>query len=205
MNVVQEIRPKNESALRDEPILLRITAAQFSVMVEAGAFTDGPGVELRGGLLYRMNPQYVPHLRAKDRLFLALANALQAMGSVLVASSEGSVRLAEGEVPQPDLIIWEPVRVRGPVPGERVRVVAEVSDATLADDLGHKRRLYAASSVPEYWVVDLPGRAVHQYWAPAEGAYGRSAVVRFGDTLRSATVEGLAVPTGMLDDGESAN
>jgi hypothetical protein len=68
MNVVQAIRPKDESALRDEPMLLRITAAQFSLMVEAGAFSGGPGVELRGGLLYRINPQYVPHLMAKTEL-----------------------------------------------------------------------------------------------------------------------------------------
>ena len=37
-----------------------------------------------------------------------------------------------------------------------------------------------------------------------EGAYARSAVVPFGDTLRSVTVDGLAVPTGVLDDGEGA-
>jgi Uma2 family endonuclease len=204
MNVAQAIRSTGESARRDEPMLLRITAAQFSVMVEAGAFTGGPGVELRGGLLYRMNPQHVPHLRAKDRLFLALANALQVMGSSLVASSEGSVRLGDGEVPQPDLIVWEPVRVRGPVPGERVRIIAEISDTTLTDDLGRKRALYAAASVPEYWVVDLPGRAVHQYWAPTDGAYARSAVVPFGDALQSATLDGLAVPTDGLDADEGA-
>jgi Uma2 family endonuclease len=112
------------------------------------------------------------------------------------------VLLGDRDVPMPDIIVWEPLRGRGPVPGERVRIVAEVSDTTLADDLGHKRALYAAASVPEYWVVDLPGRAVHQYWAPADGAYARSAVVPFGGTLRSATVAGLAVPTAALDEGE---
>jgi Uma2 family endonuclease len=187
----------------EEPELLRITAAQFQVMAEAGAFTGDRRVELRGGLLYEMNPQYMPHMRAKSRLFLALANALQAIGSSLEVSSEGSVKLGEDEVPLPDLIVWEPVQVRGPVPGERVRLLAEVSDTTLADDLGHKRALYAAASVPEYWVVDLPARAIHQYWAPAGGAYARSAVVPFGETIRSATLAGLAVPTGaLLDAGE---
>ena len=64
----------------EEPTLLRITAAQFQFMAEAGAFTGDRRVELRGGLLYETNPQYVPHARAKSRLFLALANALQASG-----------------------------------------------------------------------------------------------------------------------------
>jgi Uma2 family endonuclease len=196
MNFVRRMRAT------EEPELLRITAAQFQVMAEAGVFTGDRRVELRGGLLYEMTPQYVPHARAKSRLFLALANASQSVGSSLEVLSEGSVKLGEGEVPLPDLIVWEPVRVRGPIPGERVRLLAEVSDTTLTDDLGHKRALYAAASVPEYWVVNLPGRAVHQYWAPADGAYARSAVVPFGGTIRSATLAGLAVPTAALNEGE---
>lgn len=197
MNVVRQVRAVGE------PALLRITAAQFSVMVQAGAFTGDRGVELRGGLLYEMNPQYVPHMRAKSRLFLALANALQAIRSPLEVSSEGSVGLGDDEVPLPDLIVWEPVQVRGPVPGERVRLLVEVSDTTLTDDLGRKRALYAAASVPEYWVLDVFGRALHQYWAPADGVYARSAVVPFGETVRSATLAGLEVPTAaLLDDGE---
>ncbi len=196
MNVVRRTRAI------EEPALLRITEAQFRVMAEAGAFTGDRGVELRGGLLYEMDPQYVPHMRAKSRLFLALANALQAIGSSLEVSSEGSVKLGESEVPMPDLIVWEPAQVRGPVPGERVRLLAEVSDTTLTDDLGHKRALYAAATVPEYWVADVFGRALHQYWAPADGVYTRSAVVPFGGTVRSATLEGLAVPTASLNAAE---
>jgi Uma2 family endonuclease len=200
---VNAVRPaRTEAAIRhEEPALLRITAAQFSVMVEAGAFTGDRGVELRGGLLYETTPQHVPHLRAKSELHEALLDALRALGSPLRVASEGSVLLGEGEVPQPDLIVWEPVQVRGPVPGERVRLVVEVSDTTLTDDLGRKRALYAAASVPEYWVVDVLGRAIHQHWAPADGAYGRSAVVPFGEAVRSATLAGLVVPTAALDQG----
>ena len=78
--------------------------------------------------------------------------------------------------------------------------IRDRSDTTQADDLGRKRALYAAASIPEYWVVDVPARAVHQYWAPADGAYARSAVVPFGETVRSATLANLAVSTGALDD-----
>ncbi len=131
-------------------------------------------------------------------MFLALANALQAIGSSLEVSSEGSVKLGKSEIPLLDLIVWEPLAVRGPVPSERVRLLVGVSDTTLADDLGRKRTLYAAASVPEYWVVDVFGRALHQYWAPADGAYARSAVVPFGEMVRSATLAGLAVPTAAL-------
>jgi Uma2 family endonuclease len=110
------------------------------------------------------------------------------------------VRLGEGEVPQPDIILWEPIRARGPVPADRVRLVVEVADTTQADDLGRKRALYAAAGIPEYWVVDLPGRVLHQYWAPEldVGVYARAAAVPFGVAARSATLEGLAVVTDAL-------
>ncbi len=195
MNVVRQTRATGE------PSLLRITAAQFSVMVEAGAFTGDLGVEPRGGLLYRLDPRHMPHLRAKSGLHEALLDALRSLKSPLRVASEGSVLLADDEVPRPDLIVWEPMRGRGPVPGGRVRLVVEVSDTTLADDPGRKRVLYAAASIPEYWVADPPGRAVHRCWAPAEGAYARSAVVPFGGTIRSATLAGLAVPTAAPDEG----
>ena len=58
------------------PELLRLTTAQFSLMVEGGDFTGSRGAELRGGLLYQMNPRYVPHLRAKSELHEALLKAL---------------------------------------------------------------------------------------------------------------------------------
>lgn len=203
MNVVQTAQASKNPVLDAGPALLRITAAQFSVMVEAGAFPGDAGVELRGGLLYRMNPQCRPHLIAKTKLHKALFDALQALGSSLFASSEGSVQLGDDEVPQPDLIVWELAGGGGPVPGELVRIAVEVSDTTVADDLGRKRSLYAAASLPEYWIVDLPGRVVHQYWAPADGAYARSAVVPFGETLRSKTLEGLAIPTAALGWGQT--
>lgn len=51
-------------------------------------------------------------------------------------------------------------------------------------------------------MLDVFGRALHQYWAPADGVYARSAVVPFGGTVRSATLAGLDVPTAaLLDDG----
>lgn len=199
MNVVPQISTGRRLAQPEEPTLLRFNAAQVQAMAEAGVFVGDRRVELRGGLLYEMAPEYVPHMRTKSRLFLALATALQSTGSPLEALVDGSVKLGEDELPQPDLILWAPLGEQGAVPGERVRLLVEVSSATLTEDLGRKRALYATASVPEYWVVDVSGRAVHQYWAPADGAYAQTAVVPFGGTIRSATLAGLDVPTASLE------
>jgi hypothetical protein len=52
------------------------------------------------------------------------------------------------------------------VPADRTRrrhpasalLVIEVAVTSLAIDLGRKAALYAAADVPEYWVVDVPGK-----------------------------------------------
>lgn len=119
-----------------------------------------------------MTPQYRPHLIAKGEMHEALFGALRAAGSSLRVSSEGSVRLGDHDVPMPDIIVWEMLRGPGAVPGERVRLAVEVSDTTAKDDLGPKRALYAAAPIPEYWVVDLPARAVRQFWAPVDALTG---------------------------------
>lgn len=185
--------------------LLRLTAEQFEAMAEAGVFSyPNDRVVLREGLLCRMGPQDVPHMTAKVEVFTALLDALRDLGSKLRVGSEGSVRASDYNVPQPDVIVWDPVRIRGPVPRERVRLAVEVSDSTLSDDLGYKRALYAAAGIPEYWIVDLRGRAVHQNWAPADGAYSRSGVVPFGGTVASVAVPGLVIGTAALLEQDTA-
>ena len=138
--------------------LLRITAEQLEAMAAAGALVGLPRIELRDGVLCQMNPQYRPHLLAKSAVYDALRDALRELGWPLGVGSEGSVRVGEREVPMPDVIVWDVHRGAGPVPVEHVRLVVEVSDMTLDDDLGRKRQVYAAGAISEYWVIDLLGR-----------------------------------------------
>ena len=169
-------------------------------MAVTGALASLPRIELRDGVLCQVNPQYRPHLLAKSAVYDALRDALRGLGSALGVASEGSVRVGEREVPMPDVIVWELHRGTGPVPVEHVRLLVEVSDTTLEDDLGRKRQVYAAGGVSEYWVVDLPGRVVRQYWAPADGSYASETVVLFGGRLSATTLPGLGIDTTALQD-----
>ena len=171
-------------------------------MAARGAFERLPRIELREGLLCQMNPQYFPHGIAKMRMIAALLTAIDRLDEPLLLLTETSVRVSEAEVPMPDISVVQHGHYPAAVPVEQVRLVAEISDTTLADDLGRKRTLYALSSIPEYWVVDLSGRAVLQYWAPEGNSYAKAAVVPFGDELASATLPGLVISTAALrDDG----
>ena len=181
--------------------LLRITAGQLEAMAARGALADFPRLELRDGVLCQMSPQYRPHLLAKTAMYDALRDALRALGSPLGVASKGSVRISESEVPMPDVFVWEVQRGDGPVPAGRVRLIVEVSDTTLEDDLGRKRLVYAAGGIPEYWVVDLAGQAVHQHWSPGGDGYTGEALVLFGKPLAAETLPGLCISTAPLQDG----
>lgn len=185
--------------LLDAPVpLLRITAHQMLAMAERGAFNGLPRLELRDGMLCQMSPQHRPHALAKTALYDALRDALRALGSPLGVMQEVSVAVSLTEVPMPDVIVWDVQAGDGPVPVELVRLAVEVSDTTLADDLGRKRDVYAAGGIGEYWVVDLGGRVVHQHWQPIGTVYSRAARVPFGQPLASAVLPGVQVDTSTL-------
>ena len=70
-----------------------------------------------------------------------------------------------------------------------------MASTTLDYDLGEKARLYAANGVPEYWVVDLPDRKVHQMSSPSADGYAEQREVALGERVAAVTVNGLAVDT----------
>ena len=85
--------------------------------------------------------------------------------------------------PEPDAsVMVQPVTAyltAPPGPGD-LRLVAEVSDSTLRDDVTTKAVLYARAGIPEYWVLDVAGRQLFVHRNPAGGVY--TAVERYGET-----------------------
>lgn len=78
--------------------------------------------------------------------------------------------------PSPDLTI-----VRGSIrdhatctPTEAILIV-EVAVTSLAMDTTTKAELYASAEVPEYWVIDVPGRELHLYRDPVANPDGMGA------------------------------
>ena len=79
-----------------------------------------------------------------------------------------------------------------------LRGVIEVADATLRNDLGRKRRIYAREGVPEYWVVDVKKGVIHQMWAPEGDTYAERREVAFGERIEAVAVAGLVIETDGL-------
>ena len=171
---------------------LVVTAELYGRMIGSGVL-EGRRVELRDGVIVEMNAQYVPHMRAKIDLIVALTLAIRSLDNGLRVDGEGSVRLSGLDVPEPDVFVWQPVDTRTFVPGEQLRLAVEVAASSLGDDLGDKANLYARSGIPEYWVCDVEARVVHRHNAPNADGYAERVVIRFDEGIESATIAGLAI------------
>lgn len=168
----------------------RLSVEEFLLLDREGAFGDRR-TELFEGEVYYMSPKHRPHARTVTQLLLALAKALEESGSALSVLTDISVRLSDHDVPEPDIAITDAPEGDGILPLESVKLLIEVADSTLPQDMGLKATLYAGAGVPEYWVVDVNGRTIHQMWEPAPEGYAKRRKVTFGEAIEAATIEGL--------------
>lgn len=182
----------------DASIPIKLRAQDYSLLDEAGKLDAHGKTELIDGVIYAMSPQHRPHWFIKNELNYRLRRALEAMGSSLYVGTEGSVLVSEHDVPEPDIIVTSDPIGKGPIPLDSVRLLVEISDSSRDMDFGIKVALYATSGIPEYWVVDVNEKVIHQMWAPEGEAYAERRDVAFGERIEAATVAGLAVATDRL-------
>ena len=175
----------------------KLTVKDFLLLADAGAFADYARTELIEGEIWVVNAVHTRHAAAHFKLSAVLAAALEASGSELAAYTAPSTQLSEESVPEPDLVLAEPHDERV-LPLAKVRLAIEISDATLKLDLGRKAALYARHGLPEYWVVDIEARLVHQMWAPGKLGFSQRREVAFGDVLEAATIDRLTVETARI-------
>ena len=79
-----------------------------------------------------------------------------------------------------------------------VALAVEISDSTLKFDLTRKFALYAREGIPEYWVADVKGRKLHQFWAPDGEKYLGSREWAFGEPVEAVSIPGLTADTTSL-------
>ena len=146
-----------------------ISVAQFEAMDRHDLFGPDEKLELIHGLITRKAPIKPPHATCTAKLMYLL---VARCNSPWTLRCQLPVVLTADSRPQPDFVV-----ARGtpddysdahPTPAQ-IALVVEVSETTLAFDLGVKLALYAAAKIPEYWVVDLTGRRLHVHTLPRGG------------------------------------
>ncbi|MEQ1863299.1 MAG: Uma2 family endonuclease [Micropepsaceae bacterium] len=177
------------------------TNAEFERLVRSGGF-GRTRVELRRGFIIKMKAQYVPHAHAKRLLAEAIESGLQHAALDWRTLQGVSVDFVGNFSPLPDIVVWDPAAapadLDGPVPARAVRLIVEVADSTLSDDLGEKLEDYATGGLTEYWVADVKGRQILQHSGPGNATYARRDPVRFGEVLTSRAYPQLRVDTSAL-------
>lgn len=178
--------------LRDTRTKHRLTADEFLLLDNAGAFGDRR-TELLDGEIFYMSPKHRPHARMMGEMYFALRIAIETGGLEPGVLTDISVRLTEHNVPEPDLVITDAAEGEGILPLAAAKLVIEIADSTLPIDLGRKAELYAAAGIAEYWVIDLTGERLHQLWSPGEDGYTARREAAPGERVEAVTIEGLAV------------
>jgi hypothetical protein len=164
-----------------------LNVAEYHRMAAVGLLSPDARVELIDGEIIDMAPVGSRHAAAVDLLGREF---MRLVGNLAIVRIQGPIRLDEFGEPQPDVCLMRP-RDDGyagshPRPLD-VFLVVEVSDATLAFDLGSKARTYAAHAIAEYWVVDLVSDRLHRHRQPTTRGYREVIADAFG----LATVKAL--------------
>ena len=174
----------------------RLTAKDFWLLAESGAFANHARTELIDGEIWVVTSVHRWHARALGILNLELTRAIEAAGLQLEVLIAGSVSMSDDSVPEPDLSVIAPLHSEAEtIELEELKIAIEISDSSAAFDLDRKAKLYARHAVPEYWVVHRERRAVIQMWSASESGYAERREARLGEPLQSDTIDGLTVET----------
>lgn len=175
----------------------RFRVKDFVLLEDNGAFADYVRAELLDGEIWVVNAVHSRHAAVQGEMQGRLWSALRAIGRPFRTYVTPTINIEDSSRVEPDLAVAE-ANDGGLLPVAKVKLAVEVSDTTLRTDLGLKKRIYAAATIPEYWVVDVNGCVIHRMWSPVGDGYAQQQEVSFGDPLASATIDGLVIDTDDL-------
>lgn len=181
------------------PEKIRLRVQDYLLLEDHGAFSAYGKTELIEGEIFVVNAIFSRHAEVTAELVFSLKTAVIAMKSALRVYSPLSIDLSADSMPEPDIALCDR-HASGPMPLQKVKLLIEVSDTTLAYDLEEKAKLYAKANIPEYWVADVQGKKITRHWQPSEDGYRMRDEVAFGAVIDCATLPALQVETASLID-----
>lgn len=138
------------------------------------------------------------HSILHSRLNTRLAVALEDAGLGLEPMIAPTVLMPPDSAPEPDIALAREPAGDGYIALASIGLAIEVSVSTLDFDLKRKLRVYGRNAIPEYWVVDVEGRKIIQFWSPRGDSYAERAEIALGTDITAATLPGLTIATDGL-------
>lgn len=168
----------------EAPSPRKFTRDEYYRMGDAGLFQD-ERVELLDGVIVKMSPQQCLHASVLTRINELLHRQL---AQTFTLRFQLPIVLNDFSEPEPDVAVCvrRPDGYRSEHPlSSQVLLVIEVADSSLAYDRGQKAAAYAASGIPNYWIVNVVDDVVEASSEPDPGArrYARTQIARHGTEL----------------------
>jgi Uma2 family endonuclease len=182
-------------------IATRITVDEYDRMIAEGAFESEmsrPRLELIDGEILPMSPIGPLHEDLVDALAeWSMTKPPRHTVRVRIQNSVGIPALESA--PQPD-VAWVKRGRYGsgrPLP-DVVLGIIEVADSSLVYDRGRKARMFAATGVKDYWVVNIPGRYVEVFRDPVNGRCRSHQVFKAPQEIRPLAFPRIKFPLAIL-------
>ncbi len=154
----------NDAAL-EFPQQIRWTSDEYYRLAELGFF-EGKRVELIEGEIFTMAPMGSSHATG-----IAILGELlrESFGKGYFVRIQLPLDVDDSSQPEPDVAVLagSPREYAKAYP-KTVVLAAEVSNSSLGLDRNVKARLYARSSVQEYWIVNLQAPCLEVYRKPVD-------------------------------------
>ena len=179
-----------------QPQPFRFTVEEYYRLGEAGIFQPGDRVELLDGEILIMLPIGLRHVWAVTWITEWFNDRRRDRYAV---SPGNPVFLHDYSEPQPDIMLVPRAgkKLHKSCPKE-VFLLVEVSESSLAFDLGRKGKAYAKAGVREYWIVNLEEDVLEVFREP-EGE-GYKVALRFGldESVSPLAFEDVVVPVTQI-------
>lgn len=165
----------------------RFTVEEYEKILETGIFDD-ERVELLNGIIVVMGLMNDPHF-GMIVLFNELLMA-HCLGKYC-CSPQSPIKFGDYGAPMPDFAIAKYRKDKYLSPSmkpEDLLLIIEVADSSLKRDRKVKAPIYAASKVPEYWIVNLQDYQIEIFKQPKNTDYQIKTIAKAGETV---TCEGI--------------
>jgi Uma2 family endonuclease len=151
--------------------LYRLTVRQYDQMIQDGVLGKRDRVELIEGLLVVKMSEKPPHVVAGKKGLRMLERVVPQGWHV---AKEDPIIASDWSEPEPDLAVIrgqaEDYLQRQAMAAE-VALVVEIAESSLTTDRSEMGRVYAASGITYYWIVNLVDRQIELYTGPSPSGY----------------------------------
>lgn len=150
----------------------RFTLDEYNRLAELNFFNEDDRVELVRGEIIQMIAKGTPHSVCGTRLNREITKLI---GDRATARTQEPLQLPPNSAPEPDYAIVqnrEDDYLASHPNSEDVMVVIEISDSSLSYDQEIKLKLYAESSIQNYWIFNLRESILEVYSDPYQTTQG---------------------------------